>query len=60
MIHISDLEVSKEMADKEMLAIRGGAYWSFFKTMNARADFGKISDGTSNTLNFGDGSVHSL
>ena len=54
MIQISDLKVSKEMAGKEMLAIRGGAYWSYFKTFSARSDFGKISDGTSNTLSIGE------
>ena len=58
MIHISDLKVSKEMAGKEMLAIRGGAYWSYFKTLNTRTDFGKISDGTSKTFSFSDGSIH--
>ena len=57
MIHITDLKVSKEMAGKEMLAIRGGAYWSYFKTFNTRTDFGKISDGTSKTFSFSDGSI---
>jgi len=62
MIHISDLEGSKEMAGKEvackeMLAVRGGAYWSYFKTFNTRTDFGKISDGTSKTFSFSDGSI---
>jgi hypothetical protein len=57
MIHISDLKVSKEMAGKEMLAIRGGAYWSYFKRFSTRVDFGKISDGSSNTFSFADGST---
>ena len=59
MIHISDLKVSKEMASKEMLAIRGGAYWSYFKTFNTRVTLEPISDGTSRTLSFADGSSHS-
>jgi hypothetical protein len=57
MIHISDLKVTKEIAGKEMLSIRGGAYWSYFKTFNTRVDFGKISDGSSNTFSFADGST---
>lgn len=57
MIQISDLKVSKEIDDKQMLAIRGGAYWSYFKTFNTRTDFGKISDGTSKTFSFSDGSI---
>jgi hypothetical protein len=58
MIHITDLKVSKEMDGKEMLAIRGGAYWSYFKTFNTRVTLEPISDGTSKTMYFADGSTH--
>ena len=58
MVNISDLKVSKEVDGKEMLEIRGGAYWSYFMTFNTRTDFGKISDGTSKTFSFSDGSIH--
>ena len=58
MIHITDLKVSKEMDRKELLAVRGGWDWRYFKTFNTRTDFGKISDGTSKTFSFSDGSVH--
>jgi hypothetical protein len=57
MVNISDLKVSKEMDGKEMLAILGGAYWSYFRIFNTRTDFGKISDGTSNTFSLADGST---
>jgi hypothetical protein len=57
MVNISDLKVSKEIDGKQMPAIRGGAYWSFFRTFNTRVDFGKISDGSSNTFSFADGST---
>ena len=54
MIRISDLSVAKEIPVTEMLSIRGGAFWSYFITFNAKKDFGTISDGTSNTLAFGE------
>ena len=60
MIHISDLKVSKEIAGKEMLAIRGGAYWSYFKIFNTRVTLEPISDGTSRIFSFADGSVHTF
>ena len=54
MIRISDLTVTTEIPVTEMLSIRGGAFWSYFKTFNTKKDFGTISDGTSNTLVFGE------
>ena len=50
MINISDLKMNKEIPVHEMLSIRGGAYWSYFRRFYSKIDIGTVSDGTSNTV----------